>query len=109
MFPIEKTFMQLKELISADEELVRVLKLTMQTQFTGMNDIRGDNLRMLQIIINTIRALCQIGMNEFVFGASFDRSLNVINFVFSNEQLVLQEQLITNLKKFLQFEIKPDV
>ena len=109
MFPIEKTFMQLKELISADEELVRVLKLTMQTQFTGMNDIRGDNLRMLQIIINTIRALCQIGMNEFVFGASLDRSLNVINFVFSNEQLVLQEQLITNLKKFLQFEIKPDV
>ena len=62
-----------------------------------MNDIQGDNLRMLQIIINIMRALCQIGMNEFVFDASFDSSLNLINFVFSNEQLVLQEKIITNL------------
>ena len=74
-----------------------------------MNYIRGDNLRMIQIIINTIRALCQIGMNEILFDASFDRSQNMINFVFSNEQLVLQEQIIINLKNFLQFEIKPDV
>ena len=56
-----------------------------------------------------MRALAQIGMNEFVFNVSFDSSLNHIDFVFRNDKLTLQERVITNSKKFLEFEIKPHV
>ena len=81
----------------------------MHTSFDGIDKVRGDNLRIMQILINIVRGLIELGMRQFKLTGSIDTDMNLINFEFFNEHLILQDQKLNNLKKFFEFEIKPDI